>query len=449
MPAISNHDFADAMAALGPFETAPELAVAVSGGADSMALALLAHTWARQRGGTVTALTVDHGLRPEAGAEARQVRAWLADRGIPHHTLGWRGDKPHSGVQAAARQARYGLLQQCCRRRGILHLLTAHHGDDQAETLAMRLERGSGVEGLAGIPAIRALGGVRLLRPLLRQRHADLVATLTASDQPWLEDPSNQDETFARVRARRHLANNEHETLSMLGLGREAADTRRQMRGALADLAARTVRPHPAGFCHFDPAVCLGQNSALLAPLLGDVLRCVGGGHYRPRRDRLDRLARDLMQQRLVAGRTLAGSRLSPTADGLLICRETGRLPGREKIGGQKSGRWDRFDWRLRGDLNNARRAHRSGDLAIGALGQDGWRQVRRKHGQTRTTLPGAPPSPVRLGLPALWLGEDVLAVPHLNLIADAHGPQWARKIHFSARFSPLRPLHAEGLVLV
>ncbi len=442
MPATSNDDFADAMAALGPFEAAPELAVAVSGGADSMALALLAQAWAGQRGGSVTALTVDHGLRPAAGAEARQVRAWLSDKGIPHHTLRWRGDKPHGGIQAAARQARYGLLGQYCRRRSILHLLTAHHGDDQAETLALRLEHGSGIEGLAGIPAIRALGGVRLLRPLLRQRHADLVQTLTASGQAWLEDPSNQDEAFARVRARRRLANDEDETLAMLALAREAARTRRQLGGAMADLAARTIRLHPAGFCRFDPGPCRGLNSALLAPLLGDILRCVGGGSYRPRRERLDRLASDVTQRQLLTGRTLAGSRILPTADGLLICRETGRLPGREKISGQKNGRWDRFDWRLSGD----RRTQQSGNLAIGALGQDGWRQVR---GRVQETLPGALPSPVRLGLPAFWLGDEILAVPHLKLDPDALGPQWSRKIRFSAHFSPLRPLQAEGLVLV
>ena len=117
MPAIGKDQFAALMQPLGPFEKAPNLAVAVSGGADSMALALLAHAWAQQRGGAITALTVDHGLRRAAAGEARQVRAWLQAHGIDHQTLRWRGVKPGSGIQAAARQARYALLGQWCRRR--------------------------------------------------------------------------------------------------------------------------------------------------------------------------------------------------------------------------------------------------------------------------------------------------------------------------------------------
>lgn len=443
MPAIRREQFAAMMRPLGPFEKAPELAVAVSGGADSMALALLAHAWARQRGGAITALTVDHGLRREAAAEARQVHGWLLARGIPQQTLRWRGAKPDSGIQAAARQARYDLLGRWCRRRGILHLLTGHHSGDQAETLLLRLQQGSGIEGLAGMPAVRALPGVRLLRPLLEVGRLDLAATLAARGQPWLEDPSNREERFARVRARRLLAGDDGGdggpaaapgSAALLGLAAAAAAARRQLRGALADLAARTLRLHPAGFCWFDAAPCLGQNQALLAPLLADVLRCVGGGVHRPRRAAMARLCRDLRRCELAAGRTLAGSRVLPRSGVLLICREAGRLPGRVTVGTGKHGRWDRFDWNLTGE--------RMARLSVGALGQDGWRQVR---GRARSI----PPAPVRLVLPALWHGDRVLAVPHLNLSPDDQLRRKPSEIRFRARFSPLRPLQADTLILV
>ncbi|MDA1097618.1 MAG: tRNA lysidine(34) synthetase TilS [Proteobacteria bacterium] len=437
MSAISNHQFAAMMRPLGPFEKAPDLAVAVSGGADSMALALLAHAWARQQGGAITALTVDHGLRQAAVTEARQVRAWLLEHGIAHRTLRWRGAKPDSGIQAAARKARYDLLGQWCRRQGVLHLLTAHHRDDQAETLLLRLQHGSGIEGLAGMPVVRALPHVRLLRPLLGQSRTVLTAILEARGQPWLEDPSNQEERFARVRVRRFLAKGSSRTSNtaqLLELAGEAATVRRQLRGALADLAARTVRLYPAGFCLFDPALCLGQNQALLAPLLADILGCIGGGIHRPRRDRVGRLCQDLMQNKLAGGRTLAGSRILPGPDGLLICREAGRLPGAVKVGTVKSGRWDRFEWILSGKVQ--------AQLSVGALGQDGWRQIR---GRARYM----PPAPVRPGLPALRYGDQVLAVPHLNLAPNDLVPNWPHKIRFTTWFSPSRPLQPDAMMLV
>src|SRR5579864_7197729 len=124
---VSAAEFASLMAPLGPFEPSPRLAVAVSGGADSMALTLLAHGWAEERSGAIVALTVDHRLRPAAPAEAAQVGAWLQRRGIVHRILVREGALPEHGVQAGARAARYRLLEGWCRVEGVLHLLVAHH----------------------------------------------------------------------------------------------------------------------------------------------------------------------------------------------------------------------------------------------------------------------------------------------------------------------------------
>ena len=154
---ISKKEFAASMAALGPFERPPALAVAVSGGADSMALTLLAADWAAARRGSIVALTVDHRLRNESRAEAKQVAAWLAARGIEHKILAWTGEKPSSDVQAAAREKRYELLEDWCRRQGILHLLVAHNLDDQAETFLLRLGRGSGLYGLSGMASVECM----------------------------------------------------------------------------------------------------------------------------------------------------------------------------------------------------------------------------------------------------------------------------------------------------
>ena len=154
------------MERLGPFEASPHIAAGVSGGADSMALAVLLHAWAGARGGRVTALTVDHGLRPEAAREARRAGRTLRSLGIGHRSLRWEGPSPTANLQAEARRIRYGLLEDWCARHGVLQLALAHHRDDQAETLLLRLGRGSGLDGLAAMSPVSARAHIRLLRPL-------------------------------------------------------------------------------------------------------------------------------------------------------------------------------------------------------------------------------------------------------------------------------------------
>lgn len=192
-------------AALGRAITSEDrIAVAVSGGIDSAALLLLT---AAAFPGRVTALTVDHGLRAGSASEADGVGKQCAVRGIPHHSLAWQGPKPVANLQAAARAARYALLAGWCTANATAILLTAHHADDQAETLLMRLARGSGGPGLAGIRRRRLLAnGVTLVRPLLATRRAALGAIVDAAGWVPADDPSNRNLRFARTHARRLLA---------------------------------------------------------------------------------------------------------------------------------------------------------------------------------------------------------------------------------------------------
>jgi tRNA(Ile)-lysidine synthase len=197
--------FSAALTKLGSFEAAPRLAVAVSGGPDSLALVFLAVEWCRARNGEVIALTVDHKLRPESEREAAQVATWMADYGIAHHILDWEGPKPATGIQDAARQARYQLLTAWCRTQGILHLLLGHHADDQAETVVFRNNRHSGPDGLAGMAALVELPQLRLLRPLLNLRRDTLRRDLQQRGQDFLTDPSNNNPRFTRARLRKTM----------------------------------------------------------------------------------------------------------------------------------------------------------------------------------------------------------------------------------------------------
>jgi tRNA(Ile)-lysidine synthase len=190
--------------------------VAVSGGPDSLALRLLA---ASAFSGCVEAATVDHGLRPESAAEAAFVAELCAARGIAHATL--TGPAIQGNVQAGARALRYRLLADWARERGLAFLLTAHHQDDQAETLLMRLQRGAGLAGLAGIRPRTEIEGVIVLRPLLRWRRAALAELVAAEGITPVEDPSNRDERYDRARLRQRLA--EADWLDPAAHGRSAA----------------------------------------------------------------------------------------------------------------------------------------------------------------------------------------------------------------------------------
>jgi tRNA(Ile)-lysidine synthase len=283
---LSAPEFAALMAPFAPFEARPVVAVAVSGGRDSMALAVLAHAWATAHQGRVLALIVDHGLRPESATEAGVTRERLAALDIEAEILPWSGAKPATRVQQLAREARYRLMFEACRRHGILHLMTAHHADDQAETVAMRAARDSGPDGLAGMAALVEHRDARLLRPLLSVPRDRLTATLQARGIGWIEDPSNQDRRFERVRVRQDGV----ATPAPGGGSRAARDH------DVAQAALRTLEVGADGVV-LDQLVVSDLGKEITGRLLGRVVQSVAGGPYPPRRERLERAAARLSQE--------------------------------------------------------------------------------------------------------------------------------------------------------
>ncbi len=185
------------------------LLLAVSGGPDSIALMMLAARWSKalKRKPDLIVATVDHSLRPESKREAAAVAKLARKLGLTHCTLRWSGAKPKTGLQQAARLARYGLLTGAARKAGAKHIVTAHTLDDQAETVLIRMSRGSGITGLAAmaretnVPG-SGTGGITLVRPLLDIPKARLIATLRAENFPFAVDPSNHDPRFTRARLR-------------------------------------------------------------------------------------------------------------------------------------------------------------------------------------------------------------------------------------------------------
>jgi tRNA(Ile)-lysidine synthase len=428
---IAAAEFAAAMAPLGPFERNPRLAVAVSGGPDSMTLLLLAQEWATALGGRVTALTVDHGLRAESGGEAAQVARWAAALGASHATLNWIGGKPAGDVQAAARAARYRLLEEWCAGAGVFHLLIAHHQDDQAETFLLRLARGSGLDGLAAIAPLAERPGCRLLRPLLAMPQARLAATLVTRRQPALDDPSNRNEKFARARLRRARTVLAREGLTgerLAATARRLARARQALEPSLARLLATATVPDPAGFIRVAPTSLAAAAEELGLRALAAVLMAVGGCDYPPRLERLERLYREIVTG-LARGRTLGGCRILPHRETLLVCREAKAVAPPVALLPGVTVKWDgRFSLALAPDAPEG--------LTLGALGPI-------KVNEARRVLPAA----ARIGIAVLRDERGIIAVPALGIRRDGEGKSAAAGDAVLLRTS--RPATGAGIKVV
>ena len=303
------------------------VAVAVSGGSDSMALLRLVEHWHKQPIGPreIYALTVDHGLRPTSADEARQVALWCDALKIPHQILKWTGQKPAAGIQARARSARYDLMSQWCRDAKVPVLMTAHTADDQAETVAMRRERTSSDRSLAAIWPENEWRGVKLLRPLLGERRKSLREYLLGLSQCWLDDPSNQNRMFERIRVRDRLPERDIEPLRQLA---EAA----QHRVGLADEARRAfllehMTVDDYAVLRLPRAALLAESSDLRIDILSWALARSGDG-LTPERATVEAIASWLEEGR-ENRRSANGAIVSARRHVVEVMREPARLRSR------------------------------------------------------------------------------------------------------------------------
>jgi tRNA(Ile)-lysidine synthase len=316
----------DIVALFRPFEAARGIVLGVSGGPDSVALMLLAAEWARARAPPppLYVATVDHGLRKDSRGEAEMVARWAAGLALPHAILDWDGVKPKSRIQERAREARYELLFDYAARIGADHVMTAHHADDQAETILFRLLRGSGICGLSGMASSSRRHGLILARPLLAQAKADLAALCESKAHPFFNDPSNNDPAYARTRMRRLgglLAAEGLGRAALLRLGRRAARADAALAAhACAVRAGLKARREEGGF-RADISALADEPDEILLRFLADELKLISGG--KPLRlDRLEALA-PRFGQALRAGvactATLGGAALRLQSNRILV----------------------------------------------------------------------------------------------------------------------------------
>ncbi len=435
-----------------PFAVTEGLALAVSGGPDSTALLILVSEWRARLAEPplILVLTVDHQLRAESTAEAAVVAKTAAQLGLAHRTLAWRAPKPTANLQAAAREARYHLLMDAAVQAGCDRLLTGHTLDDQAETFLLALARGSGVYGLAGMPAERllepvsfgskrsertrrdqvldsgpspcrsdvpirsgnALGPLLLCRPFLSISKARLVATLHARGIKSIDDPSNRDPRFRRVQARAV-----RDTLAQLGMTAErlASTATRLARAAAAiDFAVdrmlgETAIIHSGGVLEIAAEALLADPEEVSLRALGRLLTAVGVEPYGPRLERLERLHVALRSCMTESGsdmaRTLAGVRVELSDGQIWLAPEIGRTgfatlelnPGESAV----------WDGRIRVSL--AKVAPRS--VIVAALGARGRGALNRASAK-RESASVMPPRVLEV-LPGAFVEGQLVAAPH------------------------------------
>ena len=382
------------------------IGVAVSGGSDSLALLHVARAW----GVSVEAVTVDHGLRPEAPQEAAYVGELCKGLGIAHAVLRWEGWDGRGNLQDLARQNRYALIAGWARERGLPSVALGHTMDDQAETLIMRLAREAGVEGLASMRLVFEREGARFDRPFLFDRRADLRAYLEGLGVRWVEDPSNEDESFGRIRARKTL-----ESLAPLGIGTEelfrVALNLRDATDALGQVAAEFARAKvkaAGGDLVFDRTALRRQPAEIARRLVGHALMFVGSADYPPRREPLEGVMARVRATGTVA---LHGCLVTVTDMTVRVAREHAAVAGAR---GPTDAPWDRR-WRMAGP-------HEAG-LEVRALGE----AVRDCPDWRATGLPRA----TLLASPAVWRGAMLVAAPVAGL-----GNGWSAEAPGAADFA-------------
>lgn len=406
-PSLEQEEFNQLIEPLGPWgpdrPQMPPIAVAVSGGADSLCLCLLASRWRSN----VIALIVDHGLRHNSAEEAKCVAQQLRDLSIPSKILTLEKLNPGSAVEERARIARYQALFSACCELGCVDLLLGHHAGDQAETVLMRIRAGSGEDGLAAMAQITELLEIRLVRPLLTIAPQRLRATLRKENISWVEDPSNQDQHIQRNRLRKELALGWGKAgmVSMLLHRAQEESQKRMDRDCIqAEMIASLVQLRSEGFA-------ILPKKGLDARALGALIRTISGSVYTPLRKSVETLARNMRPV------TLGGIQIIPAGrmgEGWLMIREASAIESPQPV--VRDMIWDQ-----RFKIIGAKQEFDK-ELQIGALGAD-YKQFSDRQGL---------PASILKTLPAIRHQQKLLAVPHLKICLDSKLCDW--KIIFQPR---------------
>ena len=430
--------FCELMSGFGYFEEDPVIAVAVSGGSDSMALVLLAEGWVKRFGGKVIALSVDHRIRKESASEIEQVGKWLARYRIEHHVLNWVREKRKIS-QNSARLARYQLLETLCREKSILHLLLGHTAGDQLETMVMRFKNNSGPDGLAGMSALVEKTDCRFLRPLLSCSRSELRSFLIDQGQKWVEDPSNENTCYERVRIRQEVLKKNFSEKKFQSISKNFAEVRLKKEHEIARIIASLFSLNPTGFGFINKAKFLALPDHLIISILGQLIRTIGGLDYPPPHSKVDRILSSLIKGS-VKGQSLGRCKFSDCDQNFLLMREIRNLPQPIRVFKSQKIFWDRrFLLRFSDSGKPAvLRSFRRADLKkifqplYCSLEKKGFIEVLQT-------------------LPALYTGEEFLSLPAFGYTTEIRENRRSPAIinFHTAVFKPRNSLSGSGFHLI
>ena len=386
---------------LTPLCLPARIAIGASGGGDSTALLVLAADWVRRSGREIAAITVDHGIRPESTSECAFVEALCRSLDVPHYVLTVSEDAPGTGVQEWARVRRYELLSRWSREQGGVPVILAHTLEDQAETVLMRLLRGAGVDGLAAMRADSRRGELRIVRPLLAISGDRLRATLRERGHDWIEDPSNDDARFERVRLRNVMRGLGLDSVALARTAAAMERARSALEAGTGRLLDRSASRGGLGEVVVDLRHFRATEEEYAVRALVRAIRAAGGSRSnRIRRASLNEAARWAMARDAPpTGCTLSGCVLRKSSrDRLLVLREPAMCEPPILLSTGREAVWDRR-WRVW--FGGA------GSVEVGALGRAGAQDLARGEPPWRES-----PALARASAPAFRRNGKILAVP-------------------------------------
>jgi len=428
--------FFKVMDTLGPYEKNPHLAVAVSGGSDSLCLAILAQEWANNRGGKITALIVDHGLRKNSGKECKETQNILKKRKIFSHCFKWKLSKiPKKGVQEKAREFRYNIFEDWCFKKNIVHLLVAHHFEDQKETFLMRLNDNSNIYGLACMPKILFKKKIRILRPLLDLKKKEIIKYLKEKKVNWIEDPTNVSSKYFRNRLRKILPKLEKKGLTdnkLKKILKRAQKERKKIENKLADWLNKYVDINSLGYAliNFSSLKLLNKDDFIF--IFSRILNMISGSFYVPKSKYVYNFYKKIKSNETINHSNLGGCHIFFFKERLYVCREIFKKDRKQKINFQFNKIvWDnRFEIEQKKNKNFLLKKELGKSVFIEQLQKDGWNEILLKNEKLKKEF--MIPNKIILSLPAIKNKKsDVLYVPHLNYYSNVKSKKEFSNINF------------------